>query len=363
VFATGALGQYYDVQGTTWTTAPQFDSPDQTVSVGGRRYYLFYSGQHVQVVAWYAHGAVYWVHNSLNDVVGNGEMLAIAEQTSPIAVSAAAVGRARLSLKAAGIPLRASTATQLSPRELIGGVAGVLTLLALPLLAFLWIRRIRDLRGPRAHLVAGHQIGVRLPTFSGPLPPAPPLVPPGRARSTPAGVSGRPLAAAAAGVGGAYPGALGSRRRWEDGRRTYRRSRLRRPAFLLGALALVAAAAVAAVLLLGGSATSAPARHTPAARAAALPTVPVAVLNATSTPGAAHSLAVSLQASKVRVSEVGNVSETRPPGTEVLYAAGERQQAERVARLLAGRKPTVAPIDPVVAAAAGSGARVVVVVM
>ena len=128
---------------------------------------------------------------------------------------------------------------------------------------------------------------------------------------------------------------------------------------------IVAAAGAAAYVLTSGrhaSATRTPRRTAAARKAATIPTVPVAVLNATSTPGAAHQLAVALQAYRVRISEVGNVTETRPPGTEVLYAPGERVQAERVARLLAGHSPTVAPIDPVTAGAAGSGAQVVVVI-
>ena len=67
VFSAGRLGQYYDVQGMTWTGAPMFANPDQTVTVGGRTYYLYYSGQHLRMVAWFEHGAVYWVHNTLSD--------------------------------------------------------------------------------------------------------------------------------------------------------------------------------------------------------------------------------------------------------------------------------------------------------
>jgi hypothetical protein len=88
----------------------------------------------------------------------------------------------------------------------------------------------------------------------------------------------------------------------------------------------------------------------------------VSVLNATAMPGAAHQLAVQLRADRVTVSRVGNVVETRPPGLEVLYEPGDRDQALRLARLLSGRSPTVAPIDPVSAAAAGSRAGVVVVI-
>jgi hypothetical protein len=87
----------------------------------------------------------------------------------------------------------------------------------------------------------------------------------------------------------------------------------------------------------------------------------VVVLNATSTPGAAHDLALSLQSSHVHVSAVGNVTETLPAGTEILYSGGERAQAKLLARVLASRSPTVAPIDPVTSAAA-AGAKLVVVI-
>ena len=58
---------------------------------------------------------------------------------------------------------------------------------------------------------------------------------------------------------------------------------------------------------------------------------------------------------------MGNVTETAPPGTEVLYAAGERHQAKLLARVLALRSPSVDPIDPVTSAAA-AGAKLVVVI-
>jgi hypothetical protein len=81
-----------------------------------------------------------------------------------------------------------------------------------------------------------------------------------------------------------------------------------------------------------------------------IPTVPVAVLNTTPVTGAAHRLAISLQA-------------TFPPGNEILYRSGERTQAYRLERLLAKHSvATVAPIDPVTEAAAGSDAKLVVLI-
>jgi LCP family protein required for cell wall assembly len=148
VFAAPGLGQYYDVQGTTWGSAPQFASPDQTVRVAGRTYYLYYSGKHLRMVAWYEHGAVYWVRNTLSEALGNAELLTIAEQTAPVAGS---VSRAGASLHAAGPPSLIKS-TKISLRETLGAVGGLLALIAVPLFGFLLIRRRRQLALVRARL-------------------------------------------------------------------------------------------------------------------------------------------------------------------------------------------------------------------
>ena len=93
VFSNGDLGQFYDVQGTTWTGAPLFANPNQTIRVGARSYGLYYAGSHLEAIAWQEYGAVYWVHNTLTDAVGNGELLAIAEQTAPIGAIRSAARR------------------------------------------------------------------------------------------------------------------------------------------------------------------------------------------------------------------------------------------------------------------------------
>ena len=96
VFSNGQLGQFYDVQGTTWVNAPLFADPNQTVHVGKRTYFLYYDGSQLSTVAWSEYGAMYWVHNTLTDAVDNGELLAIAEQTTPISgVVSTGAGRAR----------------------------------------------------------------------------------------------------------------------------------------------------------------------------------------------------------------------------------------------------------------------------
>jgi hypothetical protein len=159
VFSAGLLGQYYDVQGMTWTGAPLFANPDQTVTVGGRAYSLYYSGQHLMVVAWFQHGAVYWVHNSLTDAVLNGELLAIAEQTEPVGTpgrpgspigGTGASGHARL--KSVVVPTRTGAATHTTVAETIGSIGGLLTLIAAPLLCLALLRRRRELSELRGQL-------------------------------------------------------------------------------------------------------------------------------------------------------------------------------------------------------------------
>jgi hypothetical protein len=153
VFAAGGLGQFYNVQGMAWTSAPEFDNPDQTLHVGSRTYLLYYTAEKLRLVAWREHGAVYWVRNTLSNGVGNGELLAIAEQTTPIAaaVGTASPGRS-VRLRAVGVPGRAVTPQTTSTWQTVGSVGGLLTLLAVPLVALGLLRRRRQLTALRSSL-------------------------------------------------------------------------------------------------------------------------------------------------------------------------------------------------------------------
>jgi LCP family protein required for cell wall assembly len=84
VVAQGGLGQYYDLEGTTWTNPPILSNPNQTVTVGGRKLQLYFEGQHLRVVAWRDGAAVYWLVNTLQDVLSNKQMLAIATSAKPV---------------------------------------------------------------------------------------------------------------------------------------------------------------------------------------------------------------------------------------------------------------------------------------
>ncbi len=146
VFANGDLGQYYDVQGTTWTGAPLFTDPAQTLRAGGRTYDLYYQNSHLQMVAWHQYGAVYWVHNTLVDGVSNRELLAIAEQTRPITPVRTPKHLTVISVAA---PVRGGAKATTPSVQDIGKISGLVAMVLFPLglvAVFLSRRRLRDLR-------------------------------------------------------------------------------------------------------------------------------------------------------------------------------------------------------------------------
>jgi LCP family protein required for cell wall assembly len=79
VIGEGQIGQYYDLEGTDWTHPPILDNPNQRVVLGGRRCQLFFEGQRIRVVAWRQGPAVYWLTNTLQNILTNHQMLAIAQ--------------------------------------------------------------------------------------------------------------------------------------------------------------------------------------------------------------------------------------------------------------------------------------------
>ncbi len=357
VFNAAGLGQYYDVQGTTWTTPPVLDSPDQTVQVGGRTYYLYYGGQHLETVAWYEHHAAYWVRNTLTQAVGNGELLAIAEQSAP---ATSHVGR-RVTLGAAAVPERTIEQPTDDLAQTLGSVGGLIALVALPLLAVPLLRRRREVAKLRLQLAATLNFEARLASIAPAARAASPVAPAARTLSpvAPAARVASPVAAGATALT-RPPAANAGTGQWStpvySSARVSRRTRLVAGA---GALLLAALGVVGIVVNVGGAQSV---RHVTRHVAQTVPSVPVSVLNATPAAGAAGRLARQLRVRGVKVAAVGNLSESRPPGLLVLYAPGARGEAAITAQLLRAQRPTVEPIDPVAQAAAGSDTKVVVVI-
>jgi polyisoprenyl-teichoic acid--peptidoglycan teichoic acid transferase len=84
VVSQGELGQYYNLEGTTWQAPPILRNPSQTITLGGRRMQLYFEGQRLRVVAWHDGRAVYWLTNTLQNVLTNRQMVAIAAAARPV---------------------------------------------------------------------------------------------------------------------------------------------------------------------------------------------------------------------------------------------------------------------------------------
>ena len=78
-----AFGEYYGVQGTTWTDPPILAHPTRTELLGGKRLLEFYNGGKLSLVAWKTSGAAYWVSNTLTDTIPARQLLAIAASLQP----------------------------------------------------------------------------------------------------------------------------------------------------------------------------------------------------------------------------------------------------------------------------------------
>jgi LCP family protein required for cell wall assembly len=79
VLSKGVAGEYYGIQGMTWKAPPILDNPDQSRTVGGRKFQLYYDGRRLRLVAWKTRRAVYWVSNTLSASLNSRQMLAIAQ--------------------------------------------------------------------------------------------------------------------------------------------------------------------------------------------------------------------------------------------------------------------------------------------
>src|SRR5581483_5465912 len=72
------FGNYIGVEGTTWKKPPILKSPSETRTVNHRHLELFYDGHRLQTVAWRTPHGVYWISNTLQELVPGPQMLAMA---------------------------------------------------------------------------------------------------------------------------------------------------------------------------------------------------------------------------------------------------------------------------------------------
>ncbi|MCW3069872.1 MAG: LytR family transcriptional regulator [Solirubrobacterales bacterium] len=335
VVNSGPLGQFYDVQGTSWADPPLLANPGQTVHLGSRTYGIFYAGEQIRTIAWREGGATYWIQNTLTNSIQPREMLALAEGTVPVVGTAGGPSPLGSSPQSFNVPPRQLAST--SVVEELAAALGVATLVALALVALLVRSRRRDLMLLREQVAQAMSLEA----------------------------TQRPLLATAAsitatergpGTERVHTGELASAGERQPATRRgptiYRsRKRLRRGALAGVAALLVGIGAAVALGLFRGSGSSQAVNRR----------VPVAVFNATGTPGAAQSLAIMLKADRIRLSQVGNINASLGKGVYVLYPAGALQQAKRIAQLIPNLSPTVAPIQPQVQNAVGRHDEIVVI--
>ena len=84
VFSVGGGNEYWGVQETDWADAPVLAEKNFTRVFKGRRFGLYYHGQHLHMVVLHANGATYWVVNTLLDSLSNETMLAIGRGLAPV---------------------------------------------------------------------------------------------------------------------------------------------------------------------------------------------------------------------------------------------------------------------------------------
>jgi LCP family protein required for cell wall assembly len=75
---------YWSIQAMRWKDPPAVQSPDSTQTIKGRKYLLFYQGDHLHLVAWREHGTLYWVINTLDNQLSNDLMLGLATSCKPV---------------------------------------------------------------------------------------------------------------------------------------------------------------------------------------------------------------------------------------------------------------------------------------
>jgi LCP family protein required for cell wall assembly len=76
--------EYWGIQETNWDGAPALADKSFRHDLGGREFDLYYAGSHLHMVVLHAHGASYWVVNTLLDSLSNETMLAIAKGLKPL---------------------------------------------------------------------------------------------------------------------------------------------------------------------------------------------------------------------------------------------------------------------------------------
>ncbi|HXH97599.1 MAG TPA: LCP family protein [Gaiellaceae bacterium] len=83
-FVTPAGNVYWQIEETTWNSAPILANPTGHATLAGRRFALYTTGGHIHMIVLRRGKASYWVVNTLQDDLSNETMIAIAKSLAPL---------------------------------------------------------------------------------------------------------------------------------------------------------------------------------------------------------------------------------------------------------------------------------------
>jgi hypothetical protein len=83
-FEIGGTYKYWQVEESTWKSAPILQNPSFTLVHHGQKFQVYTSGGAIQRVALVTPDAVYWVSNTILNELSNKTMIAIAESLRPL---------------------------------------------------------------------------------------------------------------------------------------------------------------------------------------------------------------------------------------------------------------------------------------
>jgi hypothetical protein len=76
--------EYWQIEESTWSTAPILQNPSFTLYHHGRKFLVYTTGGAIQMVALRTAQATYWVSNTILNQLSNSTMIAIAESLRPL---------------------------------------------------------------------------------------------------------------------------------------------------------------------------------------------------------------------------------------------------------------------------------------
>jgi LCP family protein required for cell wall assembly len=150
VIQKGPLGEFFNVQGTSWSDPPLLSDPGASIHVGARTYDLYYAGEQIRTIAWHEDGAAYWIENTLTNAVQPREMLAMAVETTSVISGGGTTQPVIGSLSKLRVPARHRASSSILTKA--GALIAIAIFVPLLLLAWWLLARRRELDSLRTQV-------------------------------------------------------------------------------------------------------------------------------------------------------------------------------------------------------------------